>query len=117
MLKKYFFIVYRSLKAEKERYQQEMEFQLKIMEMENQRKFQEQEHEMRIFSLLIGNNMQNPNATHQVRQYRPQTPENFGGFPHHTSFINHSTPLNVSDSSSETSSSTNIEDGLHYYSL
>ena len=25
----------RSLKAEKERYQQEMEFQLKIMEMEN----------------------------------------------------------------------------------
>ena len=50
----------RSLKAEKERDQQEMEFQLKIMEMENQRRLQEREHEIRVFSLMMGSgsNMQ-----------------------------------------------------------
>lgn len=109
----------RSLKAEKERYQQEMEFQLKIMEMENQRRLQEREHEIRVFSLMMGSgsNMQNLQAAHQAMQYRPQPPENFSGFSHRPTYISHSTPLNVSDSSSETSSSTNIEDGLHYYSL
>ena len=61
----------RSLEAEKERYQQEMEFQLKIMEMENQRRLEEREHEIRVFSLMMGSgsNMQNLQAAHQAMQY------------------------------------------------
>ena len=89
------------------------------MEMASQRRLQEREHEIRVFSLMMGSgsNMQNLQAAHQAMQYRPQPPKNFSGFSHRPTYTSHSTPLNVSDTSSETSSSTNIEDSLHYYSL
>lgn len=106
----------RSLKAEKDRYQQEMAFQLNVMELENQRRAQEREHEMRIFSLLLGGNMQSQNVTHQpLLQCRNQIPDNFSGFSHN-SYTSHTSPLNASDNSSDTSSSANVEsNALHYY--
>lgn len=112
---------YRNLNAEKERYQQDMGFQLKLMELENQRRLQEREHEIKLFSLLVGNNMQSRNVSQPHIQYGNQIPENFGGFPHSLSYVNNSAPLNVSDSSSDTSSSAQVDEGLHvrptYYTL
>ena len=110
-----FFTFGRSLKAENERYQKEMDFQLKMMELENQRRLQEREHEMRIVSLLMGNNKQSQNVPQPLSQYRNQLPDNFNGFSHNSSYINqlNSTPLNVSDTSSDTGSSSNIEEGSY----
>ena len=105
------FVYFRSLKAEKERYKQEMEFQIKMMELENQRRTQEREHEMRIVSLIMNGNMQSQNVTHTPIQYHHQWPETFAGFPRNSTYINHWIPLNTSDSSSETSSTTNTEEG------
>jgi hypothetical protein len=105
----------RSLKAENERwYKKEIDFQFKMMELENQRRLQEREHEMRIVSLLMGNNRQTQNVRQPLSQYRNQLPDNFSGFSHNSSYINqlNSTPLNVSDTSSDTGSSSNIEEGL-----
>lgn len=54
-----------------------MDFQLKMMELENQRRLQEREHEMRIVSLLMGNNRQSQNVPQPLIQYRNQLPDNF----------------------------------------
>ena len=113
------FYFYRSLKAEKERYEREMEFHLKLVELENQRRIQERDHELRMFSFFMGNN----NMSHQVQppQFhlnQTQIPEHFGGFPHNPIAYNTSTPINPSDTSSESSSSANTNEGLRsYYTL
>ena len=109
----------RILKAENERYQKEMDFQLKMMELENQPRTQEREHEMRFISLLMGNNRQNQNVPQPLIHYPNLLPNNLSDFLPSSSYINqlNSTPLNVSDTSSDTSS-LNIEEGLYsYYSL
>ena len=109
----------RILKAENERYQKEMDFQLKMMELENQPRIQEREHEMRFISLLMENNRQNQNVPQPLIHYPNLLPNNLSDFLPSSSYINqlNSTPLNVSDTSSDTSS-LNIEEGLYsYYSL
>lgn len=101
--------------AEKDRYKQEMDFQLKMMELENQRRSEEREHELRLFSLLAGNNM-------QIRNVSPPPPhrfvhqEHFGGFSYNPNPLQ--CQMNVQESSSDTSSSSGVDDNLRtYYAL
>ena len=71
----------KSLSAENARPQQEMDFQLKLIELENQWWLQERKHEIQLFSLLMGNNMQARNTTQPFPHYQQHVPKHFGSFP------------------------------------
>lgn len=93
--------------------------------MENQRQLQEREHEIRLFSLFMGNNsMQARNASQPFAHFAHHAPDHFGTFPQYlpntTNPHQHAMDMSVSsESASDTSSSLGIAEGAPstYFSL